>query len=471
VELLDELSTKLGVASLFGASVLVLLFPVQTFIISRMQKLSKEALQCTDKRIGLMNEILAAMDTVKCYAWENNFRSKVQTIRNDELSWFRKAQLLGSCSSFILRSIPVVVTVLAFGLYTLLGGELTATKSFSSLSLFEILRFPLFMLPILITHVVNANVSLKRLEDLFLAEERILQPNPPIQAGLPAISIKNGTFSWDKKAEKTTLSNIHLDISVGSLVAVVGSTGKGKTSLISAILGEIPAVSETKVVVRGSGAYVPQVSWIFNATVRDNILFGSPYDPLHYEKAIHVSALEHDLQSLPGGDLTEIGERGVNISGGQKQRVSIARAVYANADVYIFDDPLSALDAHVSHQVFEKCIKDELRGKTQVLVTNQLHFLPHVGRIILIGKGMIKEEGTYEELISHGPLFQKLMENAGKMEDEIERSIPNGHHEPKLSTAEVNGEQMKSDQNPSSKKTSSKTRREIGCSEDEQHFQ
>lgn len=449
---------QLGMASLFGASVLVLMFPVQTFIISKMQKISKEGLQRTDKRIGLMNEILAAMDTVKCYAWENSFRSKVQTIRNDELSWFRKAQLLGSCNSFLLNSIPVVVTVLAFGMYTMLGGDLTPAKAFSSLSLFAVLRFPLFMFPNLITQVVNANVSLKRLEDLFLAEERILQPNPPIQSGLPAISIKTGTFSWDTKAERTTLSNIHLDISVGNLVAVVGSTGEGKTSLVSAILGEIPAVADTEVVVRGTVAYVPQVSWIFNATVRDNILFGSPYDPLRYEKAIHVSALEHDLQSLPGGDLTEIGERGVNISGGQKQRVSIARAVYANADVYIFDDPLSALDAHVGRQVFEKCLKDELRGKTQVLVTNQLHFLPYVDRIILIHEGMIKEEGTYEELISHGPLFQKLMENAGKMEDEIEESIPNGHHESKLSTVEVNGEQMKSDQNPAFKKTSSKSK-------------
>ena len=182
-----------------------------------------------------------------------------------------------------------------------------------------------------------------------MAEERILQPNPPIQSGLLAISIKNGVFSWDTKAERTTLSNIHLDISVGSLVAVVGSTGQGKTSLISAILGEIPAVADMEVVGRGSVAYLPQVSWIFDATVRDNILFGSPYDPLHYEKAIHVSVLEHDLQLLPGGDLTEIGERGVNISGGQKQRASIARAVYANTDVYIFDDPLSALDAHVGH--------------------------------------------------------------------------------------------------------------------------
>ncbi|XP_059668430.1 ABC transporter C family member 2-like [Cornus florida] len=411
---------QLGVASLLGAILLVLLFPVQTFVISKMQKLSKEGLQRTDKRIGLMNEILAAMETVKCFAWESSFQSKVQSVRTDELAWFRKAQLLGACNSFILNSVPVVVIVVSFGLFSLLGGDLTPARAFTSLSLFAVLRFPLFMLPNIITQVVNANVSLKRLEELLLAEERILLPNPPLDPGLPAISIKDGYFSWDSKAEKPTLSNINLDVPVGSLVAIVGGTGEGKTSLISAMLGELPPVADANLIMRGTVAYVPQVSWIFNATVRDNIRFGSVFEPARYEKAIGVTALQHDLDLLPGGDLTEIGERGVNISGGQKQRISMARAVYSNSDVYIFDDPLSALDAHVGRQVFEKCIKEELRGKTRVLVTNQLHFLSQVDRIILVHEGMVKEEGTFEDLSNNGMLFQKLMENAGKMEEYVE---------------------------------------------------
>ncbi|KAK9085883.1 hypothetical protein Sjap_026294 [Stephania japonica] len=417
------LYSELGVASLLGSLLLVLMFPIQTYVISKMQKLSKEGLQRTDSRIGFMNEILAAMDTVKCYAWEQSFQSKVQGVRDDELSWFRKAQLLGASNMFMLNSIPVVVTVASFGMFTLLGGDLTPARAFTSLSLFAVLRFPLFMLPNLITQAVNANVSLKRLEELFLAEERVLLPNPPLEARLPAISIKNGYFSWDSKAEKPTLSNVNLDIPIGSLVAVVGSTGEGKTSLVSAMLGELPARADSTVVIRGSVAYVPQISWIFNATVRDNILFGSAFDATRYEKAIEVTSLRHDLEMLPGGDLTEIGERGVNISGGQKQRVNMARAVYSNSDVYIFDDPLSALDAHVGRQVFDKCIKEELRGKTRVLVTNQLHFLPQVDRIILIHEGMVKEEGTFEDLTNNGMLFQKLMENAGKMEEHVEEEF------------------------------------------------
>lgn len=432
---------QLGVAALLGALMLVLMFPVQTYVISKMQKLTKEGLQRTDKRIGLMNEVLAAMDTVKSYAWENSFQSKVQGVRNDELTWYRKAQLLAALNSFILNSIPVVVIVISFGVFSLLGGDLTPARAFTSLSLFAVLRFPLFMLPNIITQVVNANVSLKRLEELLLAEERILLPNPPLEPGLPAISIKNGCFSWESKVEKPTLSNINLDIPIGSLVAVVGGTGEGKTSLISAMLGEVPSVSDSMVVVRGTVAYVPQVSWIFNATVRENILFGSAIDAARYDRAIDVTALRHDLELLPGGDLTEIGERGVNISGGQKQRVSMARAVYSNSDVCIFDDPLSALDADVGRQVFERCIKGELKGKTRVLVTNQLHFLSQVDRIILVHDGMVKEEGTFECLSNNGVLFQKLMENAGKMEEytEEKENDDNDKSSKPVANGETNG--------------------------------
>ncbi|KAH9796201.1 ABC transporter C family member 2 [Citrus sinensis] len=308
-------------------------------------------------------------------------------------------QLHGLWSAPFRITVSMVLLYQQLGIASLLG------------SLMLVLMVPL--------QVVNANVSLQRLEELLLAEERILMPNPPLEPELPAVSIKNGNFSWDSKSP--TLSNINLDIPVGSLVAIVGGTGEGKTSLVSAMLGELPPLKDASVVIRGTVAYVPQISWIFNATLRKNILFGSEFDPAKYWKTVDVSALQHDLDLLPDRDLTEIGERGVNISGGQKQRVSMARAVYSNSDVYIFDDPLSALDAHVGRQVFNSCIKEELRGKTRILVTNQLHFLPHVDRIILVSEGMIKEEGSFEELSKHGRLFQKLMENAGKMEEMEER--------------------------------------------------
>ncbi|KAG0591623.1 hypothetical protein KC19_1G189200 [Ceratodon purpureus] len=410
---------QLGVASIFGSLVLLVMIPLQTFMVTRMRNLSKEGLQRTDRRIGLMNEILSAMDIVKCYAWENSFRTKVLNIRDDEISWFRKAQLLSAVNTFCLNSVPILVTVLAFGFFTYFGGILTPAKAFTSLSLFAVLRFPLFMFPTLVTAAVNANVSLKRLQDLLLAEERVLALNPPLETGLPAISVKDGSFAWDASNEDSTLSKINFEVEVGSLVAIVGSTGEGKTSLLSAVLGEM-ATRSGNFIIRGKVAYVPQVSWIFNATVRDNILFGLPYNADKYNRAIRVAGLERDLSLLPGGDLTEIGERGVNISGGQKQRVSIARAVYADADVYLFDDPLSALDAHVAKQVFDTCLKDELRNKTRVLVTNQLHFLSRVDKIILIHRGEIKEQGSYDDLMANGPLFNQLMEKAGSIEDSVD---------------------------------------------------
>ncbi|XP_024437183.2 ABC transporter C family member 12 isoform X5 [Populus trichocarpa] len=413
---------------------------LQAILLNRMTRLTKEGLHRTDKRVSLMNEILAAMDTVKCYAWEKSFQFRVQSVRNDELSLFRSAQLLFAFNSFMVNSIPVVVTLVSFGTFTLLGGDLTPAKAFTSLSLFQVLRYPLNMLPNLLSQVVNANISLQRLEELFLAEERILAPNPPLEPGIPAISIENGNFSWDLKLENPTLTNIKLNIQVGSLVAIVGGTGEGKTSLISAMLGELPPMEDACVVIRGTVAYAPQVPWIFNATVRDNILFGSKYEPSRYGKAIDVTALQHDLDLFAGHDLTEIGERGVNISGGQKQRISMARAFYSNSDIYIFDDPLSALDAHVARQVFNSCIKEGLQGKTRVLVTNQLHFLPQVEKIILLSEGMIKEEGTFEELFKNSELFQKLMENAGKMEEQVKEKEKSDNLDHKSSKAEANWE-------------------------------
>ncbi|KAG5234890.1 ABC transporter family member [Salix suchowensis] len=431
---------QLGVASLSGSLVLVLMVPTQAILLNRMRQLTKEGLHRTDRRVSLMNEILAAMDTVKCYAWEKIFQFRVQSVRNDELSLFRSAQLLFAFNSFIVNIIPVVVTLVSFSTFTLLGGDLTPAKAFTSLSLFQVLRYPLNILPNLLSQVVNANISLQRLEELFLAEERVLAPNPPLEPGIPAISIENGNFSWDLKLENPTLSNINLNIQVGSLVAIVGGTGEGKTSLISAMLGELPPMQDASVVIRGTVAYAPQVPWIFNATVRDNILFGLKYEPSRYGKAIDVTALQHDLDLLTGHDLTEIGERGVNISGGQKQRVSMARAFYSNSDVYIFDDPLGALDAHVAQQVFNGCIKEGLQGKTRVLVTNQLHFLPRVDKIILLSEGMIKEEGTFEELLRNSELFQKLMENAGKMEEQVKEKENSDNLDYKSSKAAANWE-------------------------------
>ncbi|XP_052092541.1 multidrug resistance-associated protein 1-like [Mytilus californianus] len=197
------------------------------------------------------------------------------------------------------------------------------------------------------------------------------------------------------------------------LIAVVGIVGSGKSSLISSILGEMEK-TKGKVQVAGSIAYVTQEAWIQNMTIKENILYGKQYDEKMYSRIIDSCCLKPDLKSLPADDLTEIGERGINLSGGQKQRVNVARAVYADADIYLFDDPLSAVDAHVGRDLFHNVIGPNglLKNKTRILVTHGVHWLPHVDRIVVMDNGQISEEGTFDELVAHnGPFAQFLKQH------------------------------------------------------------
>jgi ATP-binding cassette subfamily C (CFTR/MRP) protein 1 len=238
-----------------------------------------------------------------------------------------------------------------------------------------------------------AYVSIKRLNKFMNADEL----NPDTVTNNPsefALQIENGNFSWG--GDEKTLKNINIAIKKGNLSAVVGPVGSGKSSLISAFLGEMQKLTG-KVNIDGKIAYVPQQAWIQNATLQDNILFGRPLNKRLYEKVLNVCALTADLAMLPDGDQTEIGEKGINLSGGQKQRVSLARAVYSGAEVFIFDDPLSAVDSHVGKHIFDNVMSSDgmLKGKTRFLVTHSLSFLPRVDEIYVMNNGEISESGTY----------------------------------------------------------------------------
>lgn len=219
--------------------------------------------------------------------------------------------------------------------------------------------------------------------------------------------IENGTFSW---GEHNILEDINLKLEKGSLNAIVGSVGAGKSSLVSAFLGEMDKVTG-RVNTIGSIAYVSQQAWIQNATLRDNILFGRPYIQSLYDQVVEACALVPDIQMLPGGDYTEIGEKGINLSGGQKQRVNLARAVYNDAEVYFFDDPLSAVDSHVGKHIFEKVIGPQgmLKNKTRVLVTHGITYLPHTDNIIVLKDGKISEIGTYQYLLDKKGSFSEFL--------------------------------------------------------------
>lgn len=243
------------------------------------------------------------------------------------------------------------------------------------------------------------------------------------------------------------LKNINIQIESRKCVAVVGQVGSGKSSLISAFLGEMDKITG-RVNTLGKIAYVPQQSWIQNATLQDNILFGKPMDKKRYEQVIHACALKPDLDILPGGDQTEIGEKGINLSGGQKQRVSLARAVYNDSDVYFFDDPLSAVDSHVGKHIFEEVIgpKGILAKKTRVLVTHGITYLPECDNIFVLKDGEISEHGTYKELLEKKGSFAEFLiqhltevneesENIDEIKAQLEGTITNEELKEKLERA------------------------------------
>nr|AJG01605.1 ATP-binding cassette sub-family C member 1 [Dreissena polymorpha] len=416
----------LGPSVLAGLGVLVLLIPVNAVIAAKTRKYQVEQMKLKDARIKLMNEVLNGIKVLKLYAWEESFERKVREVRAKELNVTKKAAYLGAVSTFFWSSAPFLVTLATFATYILIdsNNQLDAQKAFVSLSLFNILRFPINLLPMVISYVVMGNVSIGRIGRFLQNED--LDPNNVQRPDISdhALSIENGTFTWSKTA-KPVLNDINLEISDGKLVAVVGQVGAGKSSLISAFLGEMEKRAG-RVVVKGRVAYVPQQAWIQNATVRDNILFGTEVDQNKYQQVIEACALEPDLEILPGGDLTEIGEKGINLSGGQKQRVSLARAVYNNADVYLLDDPLSAVDSHVGKHIFNKVVgpKGLLRNKTRILVTHGVHWLPLVDTIVVIIDGKISEQGSYETLVSRDGAFAQFLKQYLTQENDEDEEDP-----------------------------------------------
>ncbi|KAK9802963.1 hypothetical protein WJX72_012534 [[Myrmecia] bisecta] len=410
------LYVQLGPASLVALLTLMLMMPIQAVMVRKSSSLMRKALQFTDERAKLEGELLAGLDVVKCNTWEDPFWARILAVRTDELATLWKGFVVASINSLLLNAIPVIVSVATFAAYVLLGNQLTAAKAFTSLSLFTVLRMPLFQLPQLITQLVNARVALQRLQSFLVAEEQPnVPPLPPAKKGQTAIQL-TGEFTWDKAAPPSLL-DIRLALAAGSLVAVVGPTGSGKSSLLAAALGLMQQISGDPPCIRGKVAYVPQSAFIFNATIRENILFGLPFEEDRYRHAVQAASLGPDLVHMPAGDLTELGERGVNVSGGQKQRISIARAVYSQADVFLLDDPLSALDAKVGREVFNNCIAGVLKDTTRVLVTNQLQFVSAADLIIMMQDGRIAEMGTYQQLLEQDKAFAQLMSQAEVEQD------------------------------------------------------
>eukprot|EP00762_Andalucia_godoyi_P000617 ANDGO_05406.mRNA.1 ABC transporter C family member 2 len=441
VAALALLYVLLGPSTFAGFGMMLLLLPAQGRVTTILGKLRKETMRFTDKRVKTINEVMQGIRVIKFFAWESSFAQRILDIRAAEIVKVRASALVRAGNTALLMLSPTFVAVVTFEVYAASGNELTADIVFPALVLFNILRFPLMMLPMVIAGLAEAKVSVSRIGKFLQASE--LEASHVVQEcteANAAVFVSDAEFTWGavKNNGKTstaaftapsaasspsspnspqderraaTLRGINFQAPRGKLVAVVGSVGCGKSSLLSAILGEMQR-NRGVVEISGSKAFVPQEAWIQNASLKDNILFGAPFDNDKYKRTIQVCALERDIEMLPAGDLTEIGERGINLSGGQKQRVNLARAVYADVDIYFLDDCLSAVDSHVGRHIFDQCISKELEKKTRILVTHQLQFVPRADLVVVMKEGEIVESGLPSELMhKENGLYQNMMLN------------------------------------------------------------
>jgi len=473
---------NLSYSALAGFALLVLGMPLVTRTIRSLFARRKRINKITDERVSLTQEILQSVRFVKFFGWESAFLERLKAIRAREIYSIQILLAIRNAINAVSMSLPIFASMLSFITYSLSNHDLNPAEVFSSLALFNGLRIPLNLLPLILGQVVDAWSSLKRIQEFLLAEEMeedtVLDPDCE-----NALEMHNGTFTWErtttqdpekgagggppafmnKKAKKEAakaiaakeavakamkekdegavngrpgsssgdsngdepqtpterepfkIQDLNFSVGRGELVAVIGTVGSGKSSLLAALAGDMRKTSG-EVVLGASRAFCPQYAWIQNTTVKQNILFGKEMDKDWYNEVISACALQPDLDMLPHGDLTEIGERGITISGGQKQRLNIARAIYFDADIVLMDDPLSAVDAHVGRHIFDHAILGLMKDKCRVLATHQLWVLNRCDRIIWMEGGRIHAIDTFENLMRDHAGFQHLMESTAPEE-------------------------------------------------------
>ncbi|KAF8802448.1 P-loop containing nucleoside triphosphate hydrolase protein [Phlegmacium glaucopus] len=431
------LLVQLGPSALAGFSLLVVLVPLQERVAAQQFQIRKKSMKYTDQRAKTLFEVLGSMRIIKYFSYESSFLKRIYEIRANELAAIKAILITQSVNLALAFSLPVLAASLTFVTYTHVTPGFDVAVIFSSLTLFQLLRQPMVFFPNALSATSDARNAVARLSLVFNAEIRTGASLVIDDSLNVAVQVENATFEWeealatesneDHNNEKGTpqsdlpfrVHNITMDVQRGTLVAVVGRVGSGKSSLLSGLIGEMRKVSGS-VTFGGRVAYCSQTAWIQNATLRDNILFGQEFDEERYWRVVENCSLLPDLELLPDGDLTEIGEKGVNLSGGQRQRINMARALYYNADIVILDDSLSAVDAHVGKSLFHDAILGALRkqGKTVIFVTHALHFLSYCDYIYTLRDGRLAEQGTFQELIAADGEFARLDKEYGGNDSE-----------------------------------------------------
>ncbi|XP_062850775.1 ATP-binding cassette sub-family C member 9 isoform X2 [Trichomycterus rosablanca] len=459
----------LGSSALIGALVIVLLAPIQYLIATKLADTQKNTLDYSTDRLKKTTEILKGIKLLKLYAWENIFCDSVLETRGKELTSLKTFAFYTSMSIFMNAAIPIAAVLVTFVTHAYISDTmLSPAKAFASLALFHILVTPLFLLSTVVRFAVKALISVQKLGEFLQSEEigddswrngdlavtlesykkssgetKVINRKQPLRYQMDnydqpvrrllrptetedvAVKVISGCFTWG--SNMSTLLDINISIPTGQLTMIVGQVGCGKSSLLLAMLGEMQNLSgkvNWSNKNRYSVAYAAQKSWLLNATVEENITFGIPFSKQRYKAVIDACSLQPDIDLLPFGDQTEIGERGINLSGGQRQRICVARALYQNTNIVFLDDPFSALDIHLSDHLMQEGILKFLQDdkRTVVLVTHKLQYLIHADWIIAMKDGSVLREGTLKDIQTHDvELYEHWKTLMNRQDQELEK--------------------------------------------------
>ncbi|KAH9476699.1 ABC transporter 7 [Psilocybe cubensis] len=462
----------LGLSAFAGFVVLLVGWPLNSFIARRSIRIQKGVLAARDKRMGVLNELIGAVKFIKFFAWEERWIGKALDAREFEMKWMVKARINSVLFGLLWTTAPILVSIISFMAYVLQGNELTISTAFTAIALFNMVRAPLNVIPTWIVQILQTGVALNRIS-VYLDEEEVTDQvsslkkdySEPLLPGADdeGLGLENASFKWNEVTDavdkdkgksdgKTTLPTTTADLTAddasttvddnasersvtgpqdrvfelrdisvvfpqGELTVVTGPTASGKTALLLAVLGELTLTNGRIIMSKEPSrvdenglmhciSYAAQSPWLRHQSIKDNILFGYPYDEARYNMVIDSCALRPDLKMLEDGDATEIGARGVSLSGGQKARVALARAVYARTKYVLLDDPLSAVDSHTSRFLYEKLLRGPLlANRTVVLVTHHVELvLPGAHYLIRMLDGRIDTQGTVKELREQGVL-------------------------------------------------------------------
>ncbi|KAK2707578.1 ATP-binding cassette sub-family C member 10-like isoform X2 [Artemia franciscana] len=396
---------QIGWAFLAGLGFAIFAILLNRYIAVQIARLTRKMLAAKDERVKVTSEALSGIQNIKFLAIEEYFLRRIFRLREKELKYLKGRKYLDAICVYFWASTPVLISLFTFTLYSFLGYDLVASKVFTSLALFNMLLFPLNALPWIFNGIIEAYISLKRVQQfVFLPEVETIAYYRTHDDTDSAFILSDVTCQWDAKAEnefQVCLRDVSLTIKRGQFLGVVGPVGSGKSALLYTLLGELDKVRGRLSVGNFDQVFsvATQEVWLQNTTIRENILFGSTYQGARYKAVIEACALKEDLDDLPEGDKTLVSDSGANLSGGQKARVALARAVYQESEVYLFDDILSAVDAHVGRHIVTSCLHGFLSGKTVVLATHQSHWLQNADWVVVMERGKIEMQGTPGEVL------------------------------------------------------------------------